>query len=598
MEKNSTRMDNEKHSKVDLLNVYLKIGLPTQQVESILSQHVRDHKELDALVTSYRAQLGKVHKVASKFSEKVIQRYNHLDTPELLKKGIKFAAKHQLTDAEVEAFKRIVLKGDVNSQYLPFQELNYTEMARFLGFNSQHGQTITVRPPDHASLNEIARLYELSKQLHAAVRNNYVSYRSCAPDVITASFEKDKHNINLFIHPLLIALFMPKVDILERRMLLSNIGRLVIQRTQMYFQSQPSSSKQLSKFANWNFNLNDLLPGELQADLEMAFDIARDPNSLNYFNDESPMSNLLKRFTIQIELWKNILDLRRGHLYSKSDSFNAEDNIMGLQRILTSYDWAYFDSPDLASVQDEGTMLRKLLAAFSLRPTYTQISSFVHRTGLGASNFGAVARSQFINTPICNIKLPINIYGGGQAQPVSLRNSLTQSDWFVENKMVVPKNKAVIHSEKVIFFYVNRRHQSVNFANVDVGFHYVYTPTQYNNITNINTTELAFTHDMDIGNKKFLLQSVVVLNPLFEGQLATGCSSIVCCHPDQPGGRHRTTYFYYNPLGAGVLFERNGQFVRNDPITQMHEHSADPRTPGFIETARKYGTIFMYVNTD
>ena len=214
MEKNSTRMDNEKHSKVDLLNVYLKIGLPTQQVESILSQHVRDHKELDALVTSYRAQLGKVHKVASKFSEKVIQRYNHLDTPELLKKGIKFAAKHQLTDAEVEAFKRIVLKGDVNSQYLPFQELNYTEMARFLGFNSQHGQTITVRPPDHASLNEIARLYELSKQLHAAVRNNYVSYRSCAPDVITASFEKDKHNINLFIHPLLIALFMPKVDIL------------------------------------------------------------------------------------------------------------------------------------------------------------------------------------------------------------------------------------------------------------------------------------------------------------------------------------------------------------------------------------------------
>jgi len=479
--------------------------------------------------------------------------------------------------------------------------LGYTEMSKFLVFSTYQGQSLNVKPTDYAPLNELARLFEMYKPIHAAVRNNVITYRSCAPDALTGTFNKEKHNVNLFIHPLLVALFLPKIDVLEKRMLLSNIGRLVVQRTQVYFQTQEDSKKQFMKSANWNSNFNDLLPGELEADLELAYDIARDPNSLNYFSDESPMSNLLKRYTIQIELWKNVLLLRQGKFYSHGDSFNVDDGIMGLQKVLSSYDWTYFDSPDLYQVQDEGTLLRKLLAVFSLRPTFTQISSFVHSTGLGYSNLGAVSRSTFINTPICNIKLPVNIYGGGAAQgpAVPLKDALTQSDWFIENKMLVPKNKSVIYSRKIIFFYVNRRHQSVNFASVDMGFRYLSVPATMTGMTSINTTELAFEDEIEIGNNgncKFKLTSVVVLNELLQGQLSTGCSSIVCCYPDVGTGRTRATHFYYNPLAASVMIEKAGQFIRNDPISPILEHSNDSRTPGFYETARKYGTIFVYVN--
>lgn len=598
MEKsNSTRGFDDKHSKDGEFEIYLKSGLPSSQVVSLLKSQNKDQKEIDAFMERYEASKKKINKLIKKFVEKIELKYGHLDIPELMRKGIKFAAKHNFSGAEKDAFIRYVLRGDTDAQYLPYQELGYTEMSKFLGFSSFPGQSISVKAPDHAALNEIARLYEASKPIHSAVRNNLVMYRTCSPEAISGEFKRDKHNVNLFVHPLIVALFLSKIDVLEKRMLYSNIGRLVVQRTQAYFQTQQDSGKQHLRFLNSNISLNDLLPGELEADLELAYEMALDPNSLNYFSDETPMANLLKRFNVQVELWKNVLSLRQGKFYSHGESFNVDDGIMGLHKVLSSYDWTYFDSPDLYKVHDEGTMLRKLLAVFSFRPTFTQISSFVHRTGLGYSNLGAVLRPNFVNTPICNIKLPANVYGNNRPQaPVHLMSALTQSDWFIENKMLVPKNKSVIHSRKIIFFYVNRRHQTLNFANVDIGFRYLSLPGTLSGMTGINTTDLVFTDEITLGNDKFNLSSVVVLNPLLEGQLSTGCSSIVLCPPDPTVGRMRTTYLYYNPISASIMFEKSGKYVTNDPISPILDHSNDPRTPGFYETARKYGTIFVYVN--
>lgn len=595
MEKN-TRSEH-KQSNGELLNFYLKVGLSTGQVEQLLRQQIKDQHELDALLATYEPKIKKLRKLAAKFIEKIEQKYGHLDTPDLVKRGMKFASKHGLSDAEIEAFKRLALKGDVDSQYLPFNELGYTEMSKFLGFASQPGQHLNLKATDHAPLNEIAKLYEANKLLHSAVRGKFVMYRSCAPEAISGTFDPSKQNPNLFIHPLIVALFLPKISELERRMLLSNIGRLVVQRTQMYFQLQSDSARQLQKFANWNTSMNDLLPGELEADLELSYDIARDPNSLNYFSDESPMSNLLKRYKIQIELWKNVLSLRSGKFYSQGESFTPEDSIVGLQGVLSSYDWTYFDSPDNAQMQDEGTMLRKLLAAFSVRPTFTQISSLVHRTGLGYSNLGAVSRATFINTPICNIKLPVNIYGGGAPAPaVRLETALTQSDWFIENKMLVPKNKTVIHSRKLLFFYVNRRQQTVNFASTDVSFRYIALPGTVSHMSTINTTPLAFTNELAIGSDRFTIQSVVVANKLMNGQLSTGCSAMIRCNKDASVGRTHVSHYYYNPLAVSVMFRRGDSYVRNDPVSPIYENSSDPQTPGFVETARQYGTVFVYVN--
>jgi hypothetical protein len=309
------------------------------------------------------------------------------------------------------------------------------------------------------------------------------------------------------------------------------------------------------------------------------------------------MTNLLKRFKIQVELWKNVLMLRAGRLYSKGLSFSEDDGIMGLQTVLSQYDWTYFDSPDMYQVHDEGTMLRKLIAAFSFRPTFTQLSSFVHTTAMGFVNLGSVARSVFTNIPICNIRLPQAPLNGGTKHPaINLDSALTQADWYIENKMVVPKNKSVIHSRNIIFFYVNRRYQSVNFANVDMAFRYMAIPGSFTGINNLNTTELNFSPTITIGNDQFKLTSVVVLNKLLNGQVSAGCSSMIVSEPNPAAGITKTYYWYYNPIEASVMSNIGGVYKRQPPIGRIPEHEVPNVTPGFYELARQFGTIFVYVN--
>lgn len=563
------------------MEVYLKMGLPAQNVAALLKAEGKDEGEITAFIEKYNESRNKIKKLIRKFAEKIENKYGVLDMPELVRKGLKFAAKHNFNDAEKEAFKTFVVKGDMDHINFPFQEMEYTEMSKFLGFSNSPGLMLEIKPTDQENLHEIARLYELNKPLHLAIKANISHYSDCAPECIQGKYLKDKHNVSVFIHPLIAAMFIPQIEAIEKRMLYTNIGRMVVQRSGPY----------LRKYSA--IHVGDTQE-ELKSDFELSYDIARDPNSLNYFSEESPMSNLLKRFKIQIELFRNVLKLREGKFYSRNE-FGSDDPITGLTNVLSSYDWTYFDSPELYHIQDEGTMLRKLLAVFSLRPTYTQISPFMNAYGMGYSNFG-VSRLSFVNTPIVNIRLPVNLHGSGAMPPVRLEAALTQHTHFVENKMIVPKNMSVIYSKDLIFFYANRRYQSVNFSNVDMSFRYLSLPGTLTNITSINTTILNFNDTLTIApNNRFRLRSVVILNKTSDHEFAThGCGALLVAKPDLNKGMNRARYFYYNPATANVLHFANNQYISFDPITWVSYSSGNPLDVTFKNEASKNGTLFIF----
>ena len=563
------------------LEFFLKHEVPVEQVRTMLRHRKMSEDKIEATLQKLVDTKERVRKYARRFIDKIDQHYGFHDIPTIVKKAAKFAEKHELSALERDVIISLAMKGDVYNTYNPINDLRYSEMSKFMGIESPVGQVLNIQTKDYAPLNEIVKLFETSRILHTDIKNQLVLYRDCAIEAITGEYKKERHNLSTHIHPVIMALFLPKVDALEKRMLCSNIGRIVLQRATPY--------------VNKHVELRDnVLPGELEAEWELTCDIVADPNSLAYFSDDTPITNMLKRFKIQIELWKNVLNLRQGRFFSTG--YDENDGINGLLRTLSQYDWTYFDSPDMYHFQDEGSVLRKLLGVFSVRPTFAQISSISQRTFMGYANLTGLSRVSFLRIPVVNIRLPsvIQSNAGLPMPEISLERSLNQSDFFIENKLFVPKNKSVLFSRNLVFFYINRRMQGMNLANVSMKFSYTNIPYQMFNLnqSTVNDLEVSFDDQLTVGNDVFNLRSVVtVYRPPLAENIAVG-SSCVVLKSDMPG--MQTDLLYYNPLLANYEMELgNGNHAANKPITLLRD-SSNGNEMGFRQLARKYGTIFMF----
>jgi hypothetical protein len=566
----------------DDMEFFLKHEIPVEQIRSILRHRKMSEDKVDSTITKLMEAKERVRKYANRFIEKIDQHYGLHDIPTIVKKAVKFAEKHQLSNIEREVIISMAMKGDVYNTFNPSNDLKYSEMSKFMGIESPAGQVLNIQTKDYAPLNEIVKLFETTRILHMDIKNQLSLYRDCAYEAMSGEFDRNKHNLSTHIHPVVAALFLPKIEAIEKRMLYSNLGRVVLQRALPYL------NKHVQLYDN-------ILPGELEAEWELTCDIIQDPNSLAYFSDDTPITNMMKRFKIQIELWKNVLNLRQGRYFSTG--YDENDGINGFLKTLNQYDWTYFDSPDMFHLQDEGSVLRKILAVFSVRPTFAQISSLQQRSFMGFANFTGLARTTHLRIPIINVRLPavapnnLNL----PMPQIHLERAINQSDYFIENKILVPKSKSIMYSIDFVFFYVNRRFQNSTLANLTYKFSYTNVPYQTFNVgqTSVNDLAVGFEYNMKIGNDIYDLRSVVtVYRPPIAENVSIG-SSCVVIRAATPGvvGDH----FYYNPLLSNITLDINGVVETNKPISVIHHTTTDVNEIGFVEMAQKFGTIFMYV---
>ena len=560
---------------------YVQHDIPVEQVRSILRHKKMSDDKIEETVNKLQESRERVRKYARKFIDKIDQHYGYHDVPSIVKKAIKYAEKHELTSAEKDAVISMAVKGDVNNTFNPINQLRYTEMSKFMGMQAPSGEVLNIQAKDHQSLAEIVKLFEGSRIILTDIKNQLSLYRDCAIEAVTAMYDRKTSNLSIHIHPVIVALFLPKVDALEKRMLYTNMGRIVIRRATPYI--------------NRNIPLYDnAMNGEMEAEWHLTWDIVNDPNSLAYFSDDTPITNILKRFKIQIELWKNVLNLRQGRLYS-TQGYDADDGITGLLRVLSQYDWSYFDSPDMINVQDEGSVLRKLLAVFSLRPTFAQITTISSRTLMGNSNFNALSRTSFLNIPIVNVRLP-TLLQPQSGLAMSLNRALSQSDFFIEHKTLVPKHRSVMFTQNILFFYANRRYQAVNISQLNFRMSYTSIPYQSWNVgqTAINDTELSFEPSLKLGDVVLDLRSIVTVYrpPLAEN--IVGGSSAIIIPKSKDSVRNVNENFYYNPLLANYMTEDNGKYVSNNPISLIAYDDNRPDRESVSNLGTRYGTIFMY----
>ncbi len=561
-----------------------------REIESLLKSKATDYQAwqklkakygnnpelMQKILEAYKDKLQKIYKKARKFKDLMFDKYVRLGLSygEMVKKAMKYKRKYRFSDEEFDMFTLLALT-DKGSKYAT--EISTTRMAKTLGYDAflAASSKLDVPANELSVVEEIVAKYGETKALHAQVLLQSLTYQDCAPEALMGDFDEKKMNPYAYIHPIVAALFLPRVRLLDEQMLMSNIGYIVHCKTK----EQPVNT----------------LP-----DFNLYWAMVTDPNDMACTSVD-PITDLKNRFNLQTQLWQAVLNLRQGKYY-----YEKTDGLVQFMSAIERCKNIIHDAPDLTYVKDEGTILRRLLSAFSLYPTFVSINRLWGL--LGGTQFGfpqspyeASGIGNITRVPMITLRLPLNVSGGATA--VSLEEALSQPQWFVENKVIVPKSMQIIHSSDVLFFYVGRRYQTINLARIATPYNLTNLPMTVSGWESLNEHPVNAPRTMTIMNEIYELRSVVLVEKSLshDGKpLIVGSSAMVVSPVNPVAGVFEETCFLYDPQMSGFPYKDpvTGTFKREKPIKLVPSETPFASVDGvssFSSRARCRGTVFLYV---
>ena len=588
MSKNFQRNSNSDDGKSDHgdnvqqeVSKFIKSGKNDSSVLNKLKGKYGDNADMiDKVYDAFKEEKERLMNVANKFKALILGRYGNQNLPfsDLMKKARKYAVKYNIGDEAFQYFFNMAISdvGDVNQLY----NIPNTMMRKTFGYGPTMftSDKLIVIENELAIVNDIIRLHGETKALHSQIILQTLNYKDCAPEALTGSLKyksngaaenlaTDKHNFYSFVHPVIAALFLPQIKLLDEQMLIANLGYIV--------KCKYEGTQIVTK-----------------PDFELYWRLITDPND-NACSFDSAILDLSNRFKLQTYIWDSVLNLRQGRYYNDK----LADFLLAIENCRNNV----YDAPDLTYVKDEGSILRKILSAFSLRPTIVSTSRLYPSSGLAYGNvpqghLSSFGITQVTTVPIISLRLPLRINGNTPAR--SLEEALTQPQWFVENKMIIPKAQNIIYSDAVIFFYVGRRFQTVNVARFAHPYNFSNLPMTIAGWEALNDHVVNYEPVMNILNDVYHLRSVVFVDTSESKKgLIIGCSAGIVVPTGAIGLRNM--YVLYDPQGSASMFENQAhQLVRNDPITEIPGEAPLNDGPESVKSfwtrASTRGTIFVY----
>lgn len=533
---------------------------PTAEIDKLRGKY--DEGMINKVYDKYHEELTKLHKHAKEFAKLMMQKYGNMPLYKLLKKAMKYKKHYNLSDGEYAEFQRIYeqeLVGFQDKFNANLPVMPRTIIAKTLGhIQSKDASNMVIEDKDYGALQDILKLNAIKKSTHAQVILQSYLYRDCAPEALKGRLNREKFNPTNHIHPILAALFLPKIQILDDHMLFASISNIVKLRYEK-------------------------LPMYTRPDYDLYHDLITDPNDV-VCDIDSPIVDLSNRALLQADLWDSVLNLRNGRYYEN----NIENFITAVDRCRINM----YDTPDLMYVRDEGAILRRLLSAFSFRPTI--VSTFPIYS-LVANN--PYSRTQLVSDvtaiPMITLRLPINLTRDNTA--VRMEDALDQAHWFLENGVIIPKRQSIIYSRGVLIFYINRRYQGINVTRLMQSYNFNRLPMTIAGFERLNDKAVAFEETMPIMNDTYKLRSVVLVEKACTNDLIVGTSAVIIKYRDDEQITE-DQYYMYDPLGAGKQFLYNGALTENPPITVIPGRQSFSGTSNnsFVERAREKGTVFIY----
>lgn len=532
--------------------------------------------------------IGKAHKYfvkrfnainehAKEFKIKLLTKYQYMDLTKIMKKAAEYAAKYRMTPAEYHLFLNLVKK-DNSGKFNKYTYEERTDMGKALGYEPKKFAKLSYNTDDKKYLDSILAFYKASRELNKKVKISTLTYRDCDPVVIQSKYDKhlDNKAANNIIHPLIAAMFIPKISGFDTRMLMTSIPYII---TTIY-------------------------NGDEVKDLPNKFlygDIVTDKNQPAY-SSMTPYQDLYTRSVLQAKLWEAVLQLRNGHFYHfNNDEFNE---------IIGKYPANIFDAPDMLFTQDAGNILRRIMNAFSFNPTLVRVTKTTDKYFSDSTN--EIFKHKVDNdkkyvsvVPMINIRLPsIDDEDKKSEYKISISDNITSSQWFSNEKNITPVSyeQKIINSEDVLIFYVNRNFNTISINTEtqdeeqkllnrhDINNNNIYQsyvqslPLMFSNVQKINDMEIDVEETLYINNHIFKLRSVVTAESINVADThIIGETSAIIFQKDDKGDA-----YYYNPLKADKTIENTT--AKYSPITLVKRDSA-------INNIKKHGMVYIYYDT-
>lgn len=479
----------------------LKDGIRGKIPSSTIADLRRKYKDdnlIDKIEEVFYERLNEIKSRARKFAKLVEKKFGAKGLPLhiVLKESKKYKDKYNLDDIEFDEFSKQYQKL-LNSR-LPLEEqivalAPNTHMAQLFGdVNSNEG--IILRDSDYPVLQDIIKMYTAFRTLHSSVILQSMQYDDCALEVLNGLFDPQKHNPSCSIHPLIAAMFIPKIRLLEEHFLYTNIAYIIKAK----YEKQPLNN--MSDMNLLHHMINDA------ADVVCSAD--------------TPLKDLRLRCQLQQSLWANVVSLRTGKFFDcvGNEFFNAIDECK-----ISSY-----DAPDLLYVGDEGIVLKRLLSAFSFRPLVVTTNPIFGTYGTANPVNFPVISNRVVASPLLTIRLPPN--NGKNETTISLENGLTQSQVYLENGMFVPKTQEVIYTKGVVIFHVPRRTISPDktYKNLISPIpQFEQIPSHILRTERVNDTIVNVSESITIRQDPFYLRSAIFLETYDDDTVERGIDQIV-----------------------------------------------------------------------
>ena len=305
------------------------------------------------------------------------------------------------------------------------------------------------------------------------------------------------------------------------------------------------------------------------------------------------MRDLLNRSRLQHHLWNAVLKLRNGQYYDASAAeFIGNVEMCRLNK---------HDTPDLVYGRYDGTVLKRLISAFSFRPTVistTPIVTQMYNTNPYSHNVRPTVRS----IPMINLR----INGIDASRNLRLRDSIEQSTLVIEGKSFVQKKIDLIYSRGVLMFFVDRRAHYIQVGRMEP-FNMGNLPVSVAGFERINPRKVSFDPSITVRGDVYNLRSVVAAEiskssaavqggpGSYNPNVVVGSSAAVVIPQDASRGILTPNVYHYDPLAVMQAVSRGGRLERGKPVTAISwAPTRSNRGQSLEELGQKRGIIFLY----